>query len=408
MKPLLWLALVAGLCRAETPPGLKVIPGDGPRWKRHTIDHSSRGADGVKLGDIDRDGLPDIVTGWEEGGEVRVYLNPGPKNSAEPWPRVTVGKVANVEEAIFVDLDGDGRLEVLSGTEGKNRTVYWHRFTGSPDELLNGDRWSTTAFPATEKAQMWMQAAALQLDGQNGTDLLLASKNETAAVGWLQAPPVAGDVAGWKWHQLREAGWVMSLTPHDMDGDGDDDAVFTDRKGKRTGVFWLENPGAAANVGHLPWREHPIGAREHQVMFADLGDLNGDGLIDVATAAKPVTVFLSLRTSSGGWQERVVELEDANLGDAKAVKIADVNMDKLPDLIFTCENAKQSREGIVWLEQRADGTWVQHPLGGPEGVKYDLMQTLDLDGDGDLDVITCEERDQLGVIWYENPHLSHR
>jgi hypothetical protein len=22
---------------------------------------------------------------------------------------------------------------------------------------------------------------------------------------------------------------------------------------------------------------------------------------------------------------------------------------------------------------------------------------------GDLDVITCEERDQLGVVWYENP-----
>ncbi len=42
--------------------------------------------------------------------------------------------------------------------------------------------------------------------------------------------------------------------------------------------------------------------------------------------------------------------------------------------------------------------------GGPDGTKFDLMQVLDLDADGDLDVITCEERDQLGVIWYENPH----
>ena len=43
-------------------------------------------------------------------------------------------------------------------------------------------------------------------------------------------------------------------------------------------------------------------------------------------------------------------------------------------------------------------------LGGPAGVKFDLMQVLDLDADGDLDVITCEEVDQLGVVWYENPH----
>ena len=28
---------------------------------------------------------------------------------------------------------------------------------------------------------------------------------------------------------------------------------------------------------------------------------------------------------------------------------------------------------------------------------------IDLDGDGDLDLLTCEERDQLGVHWYENP-----
>jgi hypothetical protein len=28
---------------------------------------------------------------------------------------------------------------------------------------------------------------------------------------------------------------------------------------------------------------------------------------------------------------------------------------------------------------------------------------IDVDGDGDLDLMSCEERDQLGVFWYENP-----
>lgn len=375
--------------------GSEVVSVSGTAWTRHTIDKTSRGADGVKLGDLNRDGLPDIVTGWEEGGVVRVYLNPGATKAREAWPQVTVGEVKNVEEAIFADLDGDGRLEVVSGTESKTRTLYLHR--------QEGDKWRTDAFPVTKNAQMWMQVAALDLDGMHGVDLLVASKGDGAAVGWLQSPLKADDLGAWSYHKLRDAGWVMSLTPHDMDGDGDPDALFSDRKGARTGVFWLENPGAAANRDHAVWREHAIGGSGKQVMFADIGDVNGDGLMDVAVAAKPVEIALCLRKADGGWQEQVLTLDGTKLGDAKAVKIADMNGDALSDLLFTCENAKGPLEGIVWLEQQRGGPWKQHTLGGPDGLKYDLMQTLDIDGDGDLDVITCEERDQLGVVWYENP-----
>lgn len=86
------------------------------------IDASARGADGVKLGDLNRDGRPDLVTGWEEGGVVRVYLNPGKERVKGAWETMTVGKVMDAEEAIFTDLDGDGKLEVVSGWRLKGAT----------------------------------------------------------------------------------------------------------------------------------------------------------------------------------------------------------------------------------------------------------------------------------------------
>jgi hypothetical protein len=112
-------------------------------WPRHTIDNSNVGADGVRVGDIDQDGLPDLVTGWEEGGVIRVYLNPGSGNSTDCWPTVTVGKIASPEDAVFADVDGDGQLDVVSSCEGKNRTVHVHWAPTDSARLLNPASWKT-------------------------------------------------------------------------------------------------------------------------------------------------------------------------------------------------------------------------------------------------------------------------
>ena len=346
--------------------------------------------------DVDRG----VVTGWEEGGLVRVYVNPGEAGVRAAWETLTVGRVKDVEEAIFTDLDGDGRLEVVSGTEGKTRTVYWHR------EVKGA--WRSDAFPALAGKQMWMQMLELNVDGLHGPDLLLGSKGPGAAIGWLQAPAVPDDLAAWQYHRLREAGWIMSLLAVDMNGDGHRDVLFTDRKGERSGLFWLENPGPEAVRAGAEWKEHLIGVPGREVMFADAGFFDGDDLLDVAVAVKPHEVHLFLGRADGGWTPRVIPLLPKEIGDAKAVKMADLNGDGKTDLVFSCENAGGRREGVIWLENLGDDSWRQHSLSGPEGVKFDLIQLLDLDGDGDLDVITCEERDQLGVIWYENPSRDKR
>jgi hypothetical protein len=377
--------------------------GRGPAWVRHTIDDSSRGADGVRLADVNGDGLLDVCVGWEEGGLVRVYLHPGHKKAKQKWPAVTVGKVRSPEDAVFVDVDGDGAIDVVSCCEGKTQQVFVHWAPKDRGSYLDPEAWKTESIPALKGMTRWMYGLPLQVDGRHGMDLVLGSKAPGAQVGWLEAPANPRDLSAWKWHRLYEAGWIMSLEALDVDADGDVDVVVSDRKGKKRGCLWLEHPGQAQVRG--PWKEHRIGPQNKQVMFLDLGDLDGDGIEDLIVPTSPRELFFCrrLKGTPVRWQTQPLPYPDG-LGTGKGVGVADLDGDGRKDVVLTCENASGNRSGAVWLSGKPGARdWTVHDISGPTGVKYDLVQLVDIDGDGDLDLMTTEERASLGVIWYENP-----
>lgn len=114
---------------------LALVPayrGNSEPWARHAIDPADAangvmGADGVKLADINGDGRLNIVTGWEEGNRIRFYLQPELSAIRDPWPHVEVAKINSPEDAVFADLDGDGRLDIVSASEGSDRALYVQR-----------------------------------------------------------------------------------------------------------------------------------------------------------------------------------------------------------------------------------------------------------------------------------------
>jgi hypothetical protein len=319
---------------------------------------------------------------------------------------VTVGRVRSPEDAVLVDLDGDGAWDVVSCCEGKERTVYFHWSPASEQRRLDAGAWATTSVPATAGRQMWMYAMPADLDGRHGVDLVVGSKGADATISWLESPPDPRHVDQWRLHSLRTAGWIMSLVMHDLDGDGDPDILFSDRKGAGRGVGWLENPGRESVRAGERWREHAIGGANQEVMFLALGDLDADQQLDVvaATSRGPLLVF-ERGGSADRWTVSEIPLPD-NCGTGKSVAIGRIDRDERPDLVFTCENAIGPLSGVRWLGlDAAAHRWRDREIAGEPGAKYDRVELLDLDDDGDLDVLTCEERDNLGVIWYENPHV---
>jgi hypothetical protein len=381
------------------------LPGIGGAWIRHTIDDSLTGADGVRLGDADDDGRLDLVVAWEESGAVVVYLNPGPGAVRLPWPSVEVGAVASAEDAVFVDLDSDGALDVVSCAEGSNRGIYVHWAPRDPLLRMLPAAWVTEVIPATRRAQDWMFCTSADIDGRNGVDLIAGGKESGGQVGWLESPSSPRNLGGWRWHGLRQAGWTMSLIAEDVDEDGDTDIVGTDRKGDRRGVFWLANPGPTSAATQA-WVDRSLSVFAETAMFADVADVDGDGLRDVlaVTWDRELLVYLKRATQPVNWTARRLTLP-RTFGRGKGVRVADVDLDGQLDAAFTTEEAGD-KTGVGWLpvaRALAGEVALTRGISGERGDKFDLVQAVDLDADGDLDLITTEESAGLGVVWYENP-----
>ncbi len=367
-------------------------------WKRRTVANVSEGADGVRLADANHDGLMDIVTPWEEGGSISVSLHPGVEDVRQPWPTKIIAGVPAPEDAVWADLDGDGVYEIVTCAEGKERSVWVHWNTsGGPL-----GEWKSEPFPQLKNTQLWMYCTPAQVDGLNGTDLIIGSKGQNGSVSWLQSPPDPAILKDWKLRKITDAGWIMSLIPF-----GDEHGVLTDLF-----VTDRKNNTRAAKQFHLSpshsFGEHVIGSENQEAMFMDAADLDQDGLLDFVVATYADEIDFHRQVSKHGWKiqtESWTIKQPPNSGTGKSVRVGDIDLDGDMDLALTCGNSK-NKHGVMWLsykESIKETEWQMHDIAGLEGTKFDRIELIDLDSDGDLDLLTCEEREGLGVIWYENP-----
>lgn len=213
----------------------------------------------------------DIITGWEEGGITKLYLQPDRLALKTPWPSVHTGTTPSVEDTVFADMDDDGKLDIVSCSEGNTKKTFiqW----GKHRNLLNPKGWQQKSLPIAEGMKQWMYAEPLQIDGENGVDLIAAGKGENASIGWLEAPKKRKRLTDWQWHKISDIGWTMSILLKDMektsgqipfstisgvhnakydrvrlldiDGDEDLDVLICEEnygeESKGLGVIWYEN-----------------------------------------------------------------------------------------------------------------------------------------------------------------------
>ncbi|MBM3985156.1 MAG: VCBS repeat-containing protein [Planctomycetes bacterium] len=386
MAPAAANVLAAGDADADGDPDLVVFANDVGacallRNQAGTFAPGTQQAGGpaTHLFDVDGDGAADGVCCG--GGpappkntnpsQFEVALNDGTGDFAAAF---TISSLGSAHIAGVADLDHDGDADLVGG-----RTIYRaqgplaaapHRALDSGDGL---DVWGANA------------SMVADADGDGDPDLRFGppelQSNDgagTLSLAPVTFPPVPG---GKK--------WLGPGFPGDFDGDGDVDVVVSRWQGPFFGPTFLDNWLLRNAGGGLLWTATPATAAPANMSGAGVpidlwdepaaslaADADGDGDTDLFVRAGvwlgPTTLWLNdgngLFTPGATWAEAVRT-------------VARLDGDALPDLVF-------AGNGDVRVRFGAGGGAFGAPLALASAIGgKDDVAVLDVDGDGDLDLV---------------------
>ena len=259
---------------------------------------------------------------------------------------ILMDNVGRVSDVVVEDFDGDDKPDIMVAEFGWHKTGGIHFLRNiSTGQELRFEREILDDRPGT----IHLLKHDLNADGRQDVVALVSQEHEQIIV-------LINEESGFRSQLLYQApdpAWGSSgISFVDLDGDGDQDLLYTNGDSFDSylvkpyhGISWLEN------TGNLKFEHQQIAFMPgvHRVLPADL---DGDGDLDLVASAL------------------------------------------LPRKTIDAE--KQSFEGVIWLERKADATYERHVLSQGEPVSP-AMTLADIDRDGDVDVIAGNFHDGPGA-----------
>lgn len=298
-----------------------------PTWERIQLDDTFR-AEGAAVGDFNRDGQLDVSAGeflylapdwnptevlppgkyvydqgysnsfaswaydvnqdgWDDIIHVRFPGKPchwleNPQSQPGHWQQHEISHSACNETVLFVDITGEGRPELVMGSQPERQMGYLE--VPPPDKCR--EKW--TFHPISEAGEPGQNGSHHFYHGLGTGDINGDGRRDVLIPhGWWEAP--RDRRAGlWQFHP-----WSLSknnqgnplpaanLQTIDLDLDGDNDVIMT--SAHQYGVWWFENPGGDF-TGQFKY--HLIDESFSQTHALELVDLKGDGVPTLVTGKR--------------------------------------------------------------------------------------------------------------------------
>ncbi len=358
----------------------------GGSWAQVTIDAAFDSVVSTDVGDIDGDGDLDVAAAGNVADEFAWWANPGGSGA---WSKTSIGLEPDATAIRLVDLDRDGDLDALTAAVLPTSPVGWYENTAG-----NGSAWSFHTLEVGLSVVVGLTATDLGGDGD--LDVVVASTTNHEIRFWentsTHRSAALGDYGALSYFPAyREiSDWEMG----DINGDGLPDLVLIDRDVAvpEAQVFWVPNVGLQPS-GVVSFGFEPAITTVSTHLYEDLalGDLDGDGDLDVVIGETNSVVFAvtvcrnQLGTippwSCGPVVTSLYTVDGLGVGDLDGDGDLDVSAVVTP----TAGGAKD----VGWWElSNAATVWTQHTIEGAAVASIEETRPVDLDGDGDLDLIT--------------------
>ncbi len=292
------------------------------------------------VGDINRDGKPDVVIVDNLWSDIRWFENPGNESLTRPWKLHRIAQPKEVPgsyDVALADLDGDGDLDVASSSWNGKR-FDWFENIGSPG---SGDKWQRHEIAADIGETRTIAIADFNRDGK--PDLLGTARTTNQTVWFANSGKPATEP--WKKNIIDDKAVApVHGHPVDLDGDGDLDVLMAfglvapvaANSPDSHQVAWYENVGKPG-LG-TEWKKHLIASGFPQGFEAVAGDLDGDGDQDVvATGWSPsgqIAWFENTGDPKSSWKQHSIK---QNWSNAVTVIVADLDKDGRLDIIACAE-----------------------------------------------------------------------
>jgi hypothetical protein len=338
---------------ARSAPSRSALSVTAPKW------HEAPGGLGVLITDLNGDTKPDLVTEESGLGASSVLLNSGNGRFGE-------ANVYEVNVRALGDLNGDGRPDLVA-LDGETSTV---------SVLLNDGSGSFGASHNYKTALSPADVLIADLNGDGSADLATADEGGAATASLCSSTVAMGVFCpASQWRTGKRPG---SIASSDVDGNGTTDLVVTNAGSSTVSVLLGRGDGS--------FQSHSDYATVQKLGRVSVAELNGDGKSDILTSNAAGTLSVLLNRGDGRFASR------ANYSAGEDFAIGDLDGDGKLDVA----TANHRRGTISVLGNRGDGSLVRKATFSTRAHPFSL-EIADLNGDDRPDLTALEDSERVGA-----------